>query len=414
MAGRPAQFHHWVADELQRYLKQLCGAELPVVASDEIPPQRPLIVLGGPQANPLAAVAQKQQLANFDGLKTDGFLLKRVQLKGVPALLVGGNDEAATMYAAYELLERLGIVFQLTNDIVPQQKPELALPALDARMEPMLRHRGMHCCHGIRWYMGLADFRREIDQMAKLKLNCLQFYWGMGAPWAEFSYNGKKTEILYPKQSGYCAWAWCSGSAKSVKIGRECFPQDYLGPPEFSKVQTPEQAFGTARDFLRELIRYAHRRKIQVWLAVGEMTYVPPNLASVTGAKSLGFGPFYCGIAIPHGEPAVLDIYEAAVRSMIETYPEADRYWVCTGSEAHIAADDPKTQAMIRDHASLRPLLPQKAPAAVDTDLADVAAAAKLMQRIKARYPAAKLGAELIFRGGQLRASTLHCRRTSG
>ena len=40
----------------------------------------------------------------------------------------------------------------------------------------------------------------------------------------------------------------------------------------------------------------------------------------------------------------------------------------------------------------------------MDTDLADVAAADKLMRRIKARYPAAKLGAELIFRGGQLRA----------
>ena len=40
----------------------------------------------------------------------------------------------------------------------------------------------------------------------------------------------------------------------------------------------------------------------------------------------------------------------------------------------------------------------------MDTDVADVAAADKLMRRIKARYPAAKLGAELIFRGGQLRA----------
>ena len=162
VVGREAgAFHRWVAGELQRYLKQLCGAELPVVASDKSRPQRPLIVVGGPQANPLAAVAQKQQLVNFAGLKPDGFLLKRVQLKGVPALLVGGNDEAATMYAAYELLERLGIVFQLTNDIIPQQKPDLALPALDVRMEPVLKHRGMHCCHGIRWYMGLADFRQR-------------------------------------------------------------------------------------------------------------------------------------------------------------------------------------------------------------------------------------------------------------
>ena len=53
---------------------------------------------------------------------------------------------------------------------------------------------------------------------------------------------------------------------------------------------------------------------------------------------------------------------------------------------------------------SVRSLLPRKPPAEMDTDLADVAAADKLMSRIKARYPAAKLGAGLIFRGGQLRA----------
>ena len=72
--------------------------------------------------------------------------------------------------------------------------------------------------------MGLADFRQEIDQLAKLKMNVLQFYWGMGGPWTEFSYGGKTAEIIYPQESGFCAWAWSSGTAKSVKIGRECFP----------------------------------------------------------------------------------------------------------------------------------------------------------------------------------------------
>ncbi len=398
-------FPRWVAGEVQRYVRALSGAELLIATTESVPSDKILIVLGGPTLNPLAAAAQEQQLVQFAGLKPDGFVIRTTELDGQPAVMVGGNDEAGTMYACYELLERLGVVFQLTGDIIPQQQPDLLLPALDVRMEPALKHRGMHCCHGIRWYMGLQEFRQEIDQLAKLKMNVLQFYWGMGGPWAEFSYGGKTAEIIYPKESGYCAWAWNSGTASSVIVGRECFSEDgYLGPPEFAQVETPEQAFRTARDFLREVIRYAHRRKVQVWLALGEVTYVPPNLAPTTDGKQLGFGPFYCGIAIPHGEPALLDIYEAAVRSMIESYPEADRYWVCTGSEAHIAADDPRTQLMIRDYEHLRPLLPQKPPAAVDTDLADVAAADKLFQRIKARYPDAKLGAEMIFRGGQLRA----------
>ncbi|MGO8744817.1 MAG: alpha-glucuronidase family glycosyl hydrolase [Thermoguttaceae bacterium] len=405
VVGRDAgDFHRWVAGELQRYIKQLSGAELAIVASDKLPAAKPLIVVGAPQANPLAAAAEEKRLVKFSGLKPDGLVLKRIELGGVPVLLAGGNDETGTMYAAYELLERLGIVFQLTNDIIPQRKPDLAIPALDVRMEPALKHRGMHCWQGIRWYMGLAEFRQEIDQLAKLKMNVFQFYWGMGGPWVEFSYAGKVPDLsIYDKASRYSAITWCGGTANSVTVGRECFPQDgYLGPPEFAKVQTPAQAFSTAREFLREIIRYAHQRKVQVWLAMGEMPFVPPNMIPPSAKRMM---TFYCGTAIPHGDPAVLDIYEAALRSMIETYPEADRYWVCTGEEsAFVASDDPQTQTLIRDYARVRGLLLKNAPAVMDSNLADVALADKLVQRIKARYPKAKLGAELIFRGGQLRA----------
>jgi hypothetical protein len=117
-------------------------------------------------------------------------------------LLAGGNDQTGTMYAAYELLERLGIVFQLTGDIIPQQKPDLELPVLDVRMEPAFKDRGMHCWHQIRWYMGLEELRHEIDQLAKLKMNVFQFYWGMGGPWAEFSYDGKVAEIGHRSPRG--------------------------------------------------------------------------------------------------------------------------------------------------------------------------------------------------------------------
>ena len=391
----------WVAKELQLHIERLSDAELPIVTDGNIPIEGTLIVVGGPASNPLAARAQKGGLVSFDDLKPQGFVIKTIDLEGQPALLVGGNDEAATMYAAYELLERLGIVFQLTNDVIPERKPDLPLPILDLRTEPALEYRGMHCCHGIRWYMGLEDFRREIDQMAKLKLNCLHFCWGMGGPWVEFSYGGKVAEILYPKESGYCAWAYSSGTARSVKVGRECFPQDYIGPPEFADVKDQREAYRTARDFLREIIRHAHRRKIEVWLSLTEMPFVPPNLIP-PGTKR--FRSFYCGTAIPHGDPAMLDIWEAALASMIETYHEADRYWICTGSELPVPADDPGTHALIREYDHVRSLLPQKPKADTDTDLADVAAADKLMRRVKALYPGAKLGAELIFRGGQLRA----------
>jgi len=402
-------FDRWVAGEVQRYVRQLCGAELLIATAESLPAHQNLIVLGGPASNPLAAAAERKQLVRFAGLKPDGFVLKTAELDGRSAVLAGGNDEAATMYAAYELLERLGVVFQLTGDIIPQQKPDLALPALDVRLEPQLKYRGMHCCHGLRWHMGLEDFRKHIDQLAKLKLNCLQFYAGMGSPWVEVSYDGKRGDIIYSQESGYLAWEFAlstTGTARDVRVGRECFPQDYLGPPEFAEVRTPDQAFATAREFLREVIRYAHQRKVQVWLMQGEVPYGPPNLAPA-GAKSLH--NMYCGVGIAPGDPAALGIWEAALSSAINTYPEADAYGVWT-SELFLGMDDPQTQELLRQSEAVRQHIPALAeinrrgyyrpnqPEHLTSDLAQVCLTAKLIESVKKRHPQARLGVAVLFR----------------
>ena len=191
--------------------------------------------------------------------------------------------------------------------------------------------------------MGLEDFRKHIDQLAKLKLNHLEFFWGMGSPWCEFSYDGKIAEIIYPKESGYLAWGggnfWhtSTGTGNDIRVGRECFPREYLGPPEFANVDSPEQAYDVARRFLREVIRYAHSRKVKVCLALGEIPHVPPNLipADTKRLDGFRFERRYCGVAMPIGDPALLDIWEAAVCSMIETYPEADSYEICGARAQH-------------------------------------------------------------------------------
>ncbi len=223
-------FYRWVAGEVQRYLRELTGAELPIVTSDAIPAGQSILVVGGPQANPLSAAAEQNKLVDFAGLKPEGFIVQTLDLDGRPALVIGGNDEAATMYAAYELVERLGVAFQITGDIIPQRRPDLKLPAASVRMEPALKNRGLHMRHFVMPWMGLEDFRRMIDQMAKLKYNYLEFYWYVGEPWNEYSYKGEKRQIdaLYTKDSGYLTWHETAGShtAKDVKIGRELFQQE--------------------------------------------------------------------------------------------------------------------------------------------------------------------------------------------
>ena len=53
--GRNAgTFYRWVAGELQKYLRLLTGAELPVVSISEAPLEGTKILLGGPDSNEVA------------------------------------------------------------------------------------------------------------------------------------------------------------------------------------------------------------------------------------------------------------------------------------------------------------------------------------------------------------------------
>jgi hypothetical protein len=386
-------FYRWVAGELQRYLRELTAAELPIITSDAVQPGQPLVVLGGPKANPLIASAQAKRLVDFAGLKQDGFIIQTVDLGGQPAIVAGGNDEASTMYAAYELLERLGVAFQLTGDIIPQQRRDLKLPAARVRMEPALRYRGLHMRHFVMPWMGLDEFRRMIDQMAKLKFNYLEFYWYVGAPHIEYSHRGEKRQIdpLYTKDSGYLTWHHTAGThaAKDVTIGREHFRQDRVCAPEFQHVQNQEQAHQVAREWLRRAIDYAHQRKIQIWLGKGDCPSVPPNLAkhSPRATGSMFGAPF-----IPPGDSVGVEIWEAAISRMIETYPKADGYWIWLAEIGCPGTNDPETQKVLRQYE-----VNGKRPYS-DSDLALVHYGRELIQRLKRRCPQAKVGLAVLFR----------------
>jgi len=187
----------FVAGELQRYIEMLSGAKLALIAVDDVsgqPKSLNLLLVGGPEGNEMVGAAAHRQQINFSGLKPQGYLLRRISVQGRPALVMGGNDEAGTMYAGYDFLERLGFVFLLTKDILPEKRAEVALPALDDRVEPAFRRRGVHVdnCYPNQTMWSLADWQRTIDQMAKMRMNYLQVFWFPNTPWLTYEYRGEK------------------------------------------------------------------------------------------------------------------------------------------------------------------------------------------------------------------------------
>jgi hypothetical protein len=327
-------FYRFLADELNRYVSAITGATLeiaPAARGDKL-----AILLGGPDVNPLAREAVVKRLVDFSGLKQDGFLLWQTKLGRQNVLIVGGNDEASTMYAVYDLVERFGVTFLLVKDILPERTTDLKIPALQLRVETPFPRRGflISNIYPNRGMMDLAEVKAMLDQMAKLKMNYLQFFWFEHEPWIDFTYKGESKLLgdATGPETGYLKWRYNYGSylVQDLQVGRELFKgKKKIAPAEFQNVETPEQAFRVAKNFLTEIIRYAKTRKIKVWLCI-DPTTLPGNMARFARRainRHLPFDPTL-GTHMCPADPVLHEINESRLKSLVETYPEAEGYFL--------------------------------------------------------------------------------------
>jgi hypothetical protein len=332
--------YQFAAHELQRYLEALSGAQFEIASPQEArqsPKEINWILLGGPEVNDLVREAESKKLVRFKGLRADGFVLRRVDITDRRTLIVGGNDEASTVYAVYDLVERLGTVFLITGDILPSKQPTLPLPELDVRSEPAFAKRGIYTTfeYENRSTMSLKDWHHWLDQMAKLKFNYLHLQWYPYEPWLRYEYHGEVKwmgDVSKP-QTGYMLRSYDFGRqwTSEMEIGREKFKAagiyPGLAPPEFQNLRDSEQAFRVAQDFLRDIIDYAKSRQIRVWLGI-DATSVAPNLAKYTTRTSnLPYDPIF-GTFICPDNPVSLELNEARLKSLIQAYPGANGFFM--------------------------------------------------------------------------------------
>src|SRR2546429_2113879 len=215
----PNSFYSFTAEEQRKYLKLLTGADfdiLPATRAASSKGDKLCILIGGPHVNSLVKAIDERKSLRFGELKTDGFYLTKAAVRGRNSLIVGGNDEASTLYAAYELLEQLGVVFMLNKDILPEKTDTLRLPSLDLRSETPFSRRGLaiSSIYPNRSIWHLSEVKAFLDQMAKLKLNFLNFGWFEHEPWIDFGYRGEHKLLgdATGKESGYTLWRYHYGS----------------------------------------------------------------------------------------------------------------------------------------------------------------------------------------------------------
>ena len=76
-------------------------------------------MIGNPETN--ATVKQATTGKAFPKLTDQGIVLRRTELQGRPALIVGGGSPQATLWAVYELVERWGVRYLVDRDVLPER-----------------------------------------------------------------------------------------------------------------------------------------------------------------------------------------------------------------------------------------------------------------------------------------------------
>lgn len=398
LPDRPSPFFAFLGGELQTWIQRLSGARLSVIEASALPPEIPFLSVGGAG---LGADAP-----DTFGLEAEGFLVRTIVSSGRTCVVCAGREETGTMYAVYELLERLGVVFQMSGTVIPEVRPDLEIPALDVAQSPEIKDRGYTLAPITAPWIGFEEFKACVDQMARMKLNHVMFWTGLGSPFLDIEVRGEKNLLgdHNARESGYLAWRCSAGrhTPADMTIGREHFSGPRACAAEFQYVGTPEEAKVVAKKLMNRMIDYAHARKVRVSIGICDLPCVPINLARHR-KHPMNATPWYGAQPSP-SEPIVEETWQAILDALLTDYPEADGLWIWI-SEAHRVYHDEGYKRMaaeyrgkygrlvksfeeIKEAGMWRPTNDVE----LDSDFAYLHLAARLVEEAKARYPSRKIG----------------------
>ena len=325
----------YAAQELQKYLRLLSAGEVTAKSAEKLedpPAGKALFVLGSARQLRRIEGVPKVFLEKIASLKPEGFTVTTLKVAKGRVVLVGASDDAGVLYGVYDLLERLGCFFQTTGDMLPEPRSDVALPELDYTRAPLLRKRGFltHPCYPQVGLFSLDDWRGLLDQMAKLKMNYLIFYWFVAEPWIRYEYQGEVNQlggVLNVIESGSLLWPGVGHCVRTAEmpVGADKFPYPHLAPREFQDFATHDELFDAAAKYLQGLIAHAHRRNIEVWLGF-DPVMLPENLTK--HAQNVRFNKHIFGGACGPNDPVLREINRARLASVFNTYPEADGYFL--------------------------------------------------------------------------------------
>ncbi len=177
LGEHPSWQDKFAAGELATYIEKMTGVRLAIrrLSQRNLPESDFPILIGRPETHKIiAALANRGSIVLREKeLTAEGFILKTVRWQERPCMVIAGVSDVATVYAAYDFLERFGrIGFFRYEEHVPKRK-DFVIPSCNIREKPFFRTRlfgGQYHYFGIHFYSE-SQWKEELRWYAKYHLN---------------------------------------------------------------------------------------------------------------------------------------------------------------------------------------------------------------------------------------------------
>ena len=284
------------------------------------------------------------------------YLIRSVEWNETEALMLAGGSPAALLWAVYELAEFWGVRFLLDGEVLPAQQPELTIPGSPLRRRPLLdlrSWRGINRLPHSGAYWGIADYRKLIDQLAKMRFNSFHVgIWPHG-PFADYEWGGRR------KQTAELSFGWRFPIDEQT-VGRDKFSDAlWYENPDVPYEGSYEQKITAGKKLLDGICEHARARGMSFGVRISftqfphefserlrELSvmdgFVPANDKSGyvyrLGISREGMDPSYSPfMSIRNGR--FIDLVESQLRAYLEACKDSDFFVLSPPEFANSSAD---------------------------------------------------------------------------
>ena len=323
VGSRADRLERFAAEELARIVRSLFGAKAEITESpsDQV---RNLILVGNPTSNPALEKGAWPRISEQGQVIRSMYLAEEKEGKPRLALVVGGGSPVATLWAVYEWGRRLGIRYLVSGDVLPAKRPEFRLDGYDLALEPKLKLRAWRtindfCIGPESW--GLADQKKLLGQLAKLKFNRLLLAVYPWQPYVHYEYRGVK-------KSTALNWYGFRFPVTGEIPGRVAFhgAEEFVNP-DFADAKTYEERIAAGVGLARGLMSAAKELGMSTALALSPLEFSREFASVLSDSKTyvsladLSIGP---GAKLSPTDPTLLELAKKQIRAYLDTYPDLD------------------------------------------------------------------------------------------